>query len=369
MKNSLIYLLIAFLFLSGCFPFKAIFLGGPDMKDAQRMNKNTVKALTDAKPLSKSNNYNEQDILVNDWTSRVPVFKPLRQMLEGKNTRAAVILHKGQIVYEDYFEGETISSTHTSFSVAKSFTSVLCGIAIDEGFIKSVEEPVTNYLPELVEIDGQFRKVKIKHLLNQTSGIAPSTKSLANMYYGKDLWKGIKMSKFEAEPGTVQNYINVTVQLLGMIIEKATATPLHIYLQNKIWQPLEMENDAFWNADGKGKTQGYCCLNATARDYAKFGLLMLNKGNWQGKQIVSETWVNKTLSRNTDEGSSYNYNYLWHIGLKEYGDFMADGLFKQYIYVCPKKDLVIAVFNNKEGYLEAERTMWRNVFRQIADQF
>lgn len=369
MKNYFIFLLFTFFILSGCFPFKAAFLGGPDMKDAQRMNKNAIKALPNAKSLSKSSNYNELDIWVNDWTSRVPVFKSFKQMLEDKNTRAVVVLHKGEIAYEDYFEGETINSTHTSFSVAKSFTSVLCGIAIDERHIKSVEEPVTNYLPELIEIDEQFKKVKIKHLLNQTSGIAPSTKSLANMYYGKDLWKGIKMSQFEAEPGTLQSYINVTVQILGMVIEKATATPLHVYLQNKVWQPLEMESDAFWNADGKGQTQGYCCLNATARDYAKFGLLMLNKGKWNDKQIVSENWVNETISRNIEEGSSYNYNYLWHIGLSEYGDFMADGLFKQYIYVCPKKDLVIAVFNNKESYLEAERTMWRNVFRQIADQF
>ena len=107
---------------------------------------------------------------------------------------------------------------------------------------------------------------------------------------------------------------------------------------------------------------------ATTLDYAKFGRLFLNRGMWNGNHIVSENWFDDCIKRDTTEGSSWNYNHSWHIGLKEYGDFMAIGLYKQHIYVNPKKNLIIVALNDRENKLIAERLNWWYIFRQIADQ-
>ena len=156
--------------------------------------------------------------------------------------------------------------------------------------------------------------------------------------------------------------------MLGLILQRATGKKPSEYLTDKIWKPLGMCSNATWTVDKKGNDLTYCCMGATALDYAKFGRLFLNKGNWDAKQIVSSDWVNKSVARDTTEGSSFGYNYCWHIGEKAYGDFMADGLYKQHIYVHPDKNVIIVSMCNSEKKLKAERIRWRHVFRQIVDQ-
>ena len=129
-----------------------------------------------------------------------------------------------------------------------------------------------------------------------------------------------------------------------------------------------MESVARWSTDETGETEKtYCCLSATARDYAKFGRLFLKRGQWQGKQLLMEDWVARSIHRDASAGSSEGYNYYWHIGLKEYGDFMAIGLYKQHIYLNPAKNLIIVVLNDEEERLKAERTNWPYILRQMAD--
>jgi CubicO group peptidase (beta-lactamase class C family) len=162
----------------------------------------------------------------------------------------------------------------------------------------------------------------------------------------------------------------VNVRLLGAILKKVTKIPAQSYLQTKVWEPLGMEFDGLWSTGKRDSlTKTFCCLGATARDYAKFGRLFLNGGRWEGKQIVSTGWYQKNIAHDTSEGSSFNYNYCWHIGLKAYGDFMAIGLYKQHIYINPEKKLIIVTLNNQENLLPAERVNWWYVFRQLADQY
>jgi CubicO group peptidase (beta-lactamase class C family) len=129
-----------------------------------------------------------------------------------------------------------------------------------------------------------------------------------------------------------------------------------------------MCTDAVWTKDKKGENLTFCCMGASALDYAKFGRLYLNKGNWEGEQIIPTDWYEKSIARDTTEGSSFGYNYCWHIGEKAYDDYMADGLYKQHIYIQPSKNIIIVMMANKENFLKAERTRWRNVFRQVVDQ-
>ena len=142
------------------------------------------------------------------------------------------------------------------------------------------------------------------------------------------------------------------------------------YLSKSFWQPLGASDDALWQLDDSDNrlAKAFCCISASSLDYAKFGRLYLNKGTWGDKRIFSESWYEKSISRDTLNGSSFNFNYSWHIGLEAYGDFMAIGLYKQHIYIHPKKKLIIVALNDKENKLSAERVNWWYVFRQISDQ-
>ena len=309
-----------------------------------------------------------KEIKVNDWTTDIPVFTPIQDIVAGHNTQAFLIIRHDTILFEYYAEGSTSKSLFPSYSIAKSFTSALIGIAIQEGFINSVDDAVNKYLPEL-NFHPYFNRLTIRHLLNQTSGIKYSLLMDADIYYGKDFRKGVKNIEFETAPGKTQSYLNINYQLLGMMLERATGIPPGKYLQDKLWTPLGMESDAFWSADKKNSmAKTFCCLNASAVDYAKFGRLYLHNGIWEGKQIIARHWIEQSISSDTTQGSSFGYNFGWHIGLKEYGDFMANGLYKQHIYINPKKNLIIVSLNRKEDKLKAERVNWWYVFRQIADQ-
>lgn len=353
--------------LQGCLPVRSVFLAAPDYKDSHRSPAHALKASTT--PFSfATTDVNWGDALkVNDWTTDVPVFNTIKQVAEEHKSSAFVIIRNDTVLFEYYNEGLSAKSLNPSYSVAKSFTSALVGIAIQEGHINSIDDPVTKYLPEL-GFQPYFQQLTIRHLLNHTSGIKFSLSNMAYIYYGKDVWKGINKIKFDTLPGTVQSYRNINTQILGLVLQRVTEKPVAEYLQEKIWTPLGMQSDAFWSTDNKGNTKTYCCLNATALDYAKFGRLYLNRGNWEGQQVINKEWVDQTLASDTTQGSSYAYNRSWYLGLDKYSDFMAIGLYKQHVYVYPEKNVIIVSLARKEDKLKAERVNWWYIFRQLADQ-
>jgi CubicO group peptidase (beta-lactamase class C family) len=304
--------------------------------------------------------------------------------LEDNKTTAFLIIRKDTILYEKYFGDYQHSTLHTSFSVAKSFVSALVGIAIAEGKIKSVQEPITNYLE--FENEG-FNKITIEHLLDMRSGIEFNEGyynpfgHVAKYYYGKSLRNYVKDLKVESAPGKSFNYISVNTQLLAFIVEKATGKPINEYLTEKIWKPLHMEYSATWSIDSEkdAAIKAFCCLNATARDFAKFGRLYLNNGNWNGQQIVPIDWVEKSTTFTTAK-NNFQYSYQWW-HLREYDKvtdstdfsvlhttfnytqddeeitvitrpkpaYFAQGILGQYIYVHPKKDIIIVRLGHKPG--------------------
>ena len=160
----------------------------------------------------------------------------------------------------------------------------------------------------------------------------------------------------------------MNIWILGKVIEKASGAPLNQYLEAKIWQPLGMESDATWSADKKDQVKAYCCLRATALDYAKFGRLYLKKGNWEGKQLLNEEWIKETTTRDTTDGGTFGYHNSWYLGFKEYNDFMAIGIHKQHIYVNPEKNIIIVSMNDKPHSKEQAALDWENILRQIVDQ-
>jgi CubicO group peptidase (beta-lactamase class C family) len=280
---------------------------------------------------------------------------PFAGFLEDNETVAFIIIQNDTIQYEQYWDGYGEASIVPSFSMAKSVTSILVGCAIDDGLIKSVSEPVTNYIPEL-KAQG-FDKVSIEHVLQMTTGLdfkesyANPFGDAATFYYGTNLRKAIFKMEPRAAPGKGFEYLSGNTQILGLILERAlSGKTISAYLEEKIWKPLEMEYDASWSLDRKehGLEKTFCCINARARDYAKIGRLYLNKGNWNGTQIVSQEWVEQSTKLDTTNGSAWYYQYQWWKPTQT-GDFMAQGILGQYIYVHPKKNLIIVRLGKKTG--------------------
>lgn len=323
--------------------------------------------------------------------------------LKKSGTVAFLVIRNDSILYENYFSRRDASSIHPSFSMAKSVVSMLVGIALEEGKILSIEESITKYLPELKGKEG-FSKITIEHLLDMRSGISFNESYInpfgnaAKYYYGLNIKKYINKLTIAESPDQYFDYISVNTQLLALIVENATKTQITSYLQEKIWEPLNMEYDASWSIDSKKHqtVKAFCCLNARARDFAKLGRLYLNQGNWNGKQIISKDWVQQSTTF-TKGKNLFMYSYQWwhnntlqrksdtmelpplyietkpRVGkstnspqtpwiFSPYPDFYAEGILGQYIYVHPEKNMVIVRLGKKYGGVS-----WNTLFRELAE--
>lgn len=233
-------------------------------------------------------------------------------------TTAFLVIRRDTILFEKYFEGYDEYSLLPSFSVAKSFTSSLIGIAIQEGKIHSESDLVITYLPELEDIHPYWSLMTIEHLLNMRSGISFNEENYVNPYSGvaqlymsKDVRKVLQRVKFQAKPGQTHYYSSLDTEILGLVLERVIGKPLPEYLQEKIWHPCGMESQANWAIDSRkaNHTKAFCCINAIARDYAKFGRLYLHKGNWNGQQLINTPWIEKSILPNFDNNC---YQYQWY---------------------------------------------------------
>lgn len=357
------------IFLGGCaLPIKSIVYLRPDLKDHKRMNALEVKA--PEKPFCFHQNERENfgDVIkVNDWSPAVvPLWRSLNELVEAHPNQALVIIRNDTVLFEHYDDDSNLR-LHPSYSVAKSFTSALVGFALQDGLVASLDEYVNDHLPDWSD-DPRWKRLQLKHLLNHTSGIEHPLTVDGLLYYGSYLGKAKRFIKFKREPGTYQAYMNMNIWILSQVLEKVTGKPLSEYMQEKIWIPLGMESSAKWTADKKERIKSYCCIQATALDYAKFGRLYLNRGNWQGNQLLNEDWIDSSLKRDTTEGGTYGYHNCWYIGHKEYNDFMAIGLYKQHIYINPDKNIIIVSFNDRPRSSAQKALNWEDIFRQVIDQ-
>lgn len=296
--------------------------------------------------------------------------KSVAEFIDSTWTTGLVVLTDGRIAYEQYYRGNDEATKTVSWSVAKSFVSALFGIAVAEGHIRSVEDTVTDYVPSL-EGTG-YDGVRIKDVLQMSTGVrwnedyADPGSDINRM--GRALAFGTSLDKFvgtlvnEREPGTYNQYVSMDTQVLGMILREATGKSLTENLQEKIWRPLHMESDAYWIVDNLGMELAMGGLNAVLRDYARFGLLYLNDGNWNGTQIVPADWVRASVTPDApylmpgeNPASSWpmGYGYQWWIPENPEGDFMAIGIYGQFIYVHPTHRVVIAKSSAYAPYNES----------------
>jgi CubicO group peptidase (beta-lactamase class C family) len=361
-------ILLFTLTLAGCaLPMRGVIYLHPDLKDHKWLHAHEIKAPEIPFQFHESEpNDLGKKIGLNDWSPAVvPVWRTLDEMVEAHPNQALVIIRNDSVLYEHY--ADNASTLHPSYSVAKSFTSALVGFAVQDGLIRSADDLIADYLPGISN-DERYTRVKIKHLLNHTSGIEHPLTVDGLLYYGKNLKRANNYIRFKNEPGTNQAYMNMNVWILGQLLEKVTNAPLNEYMQAKLWIPLGMESDAYWTADRGERIKPYCCLQATALDYAKFARFYLKKGNWEGEQLLNREWIDWTLSRDTTEGGTFGYHNCWYIGYKDYNDYLAIGLYKQHIYIHPDKNIIIISMNDRPRTKAQKSLNWEDVFRQIVDQ-
>jgi len=277
------------------------------------------------------------------------------------NTTGLLVIKNGRILHEAYFLGATEDSLFASWSMAKSFTSTLVGIAIDDGLIESVDDLITQYLPELKGTG--YEGVSIKDVLQMSTGVAfTEDYEDAESDFAR-LWRTAVDHKERAndvassfprnrEAGTEYYYSSNDTQILGWLLTRVTQKPLSVYLSEKIWKPLGMEKDAYWVLDREGEEgmeMAWCCLSSTLRDYARFGMLMANSGRWKQRQIVPAEWVREATIPDRPQvqygaiepGSRWGYQYQWWTLPAPDRAFVAIGVYGQFLLVNPAAGLVI----------------------------
>ena len=276
---------------------------------------------------------------------------------EKMDTKAFLIFQGDTLIYEKYWDEHSQSQVSNSFSAAKSVIGMLIGVAIEEGKINSVDDFVGRYIPEFNK-NGR-EQITIRHLLTMSggfdweeSGKNPLSEA-AEGYYGTDLYGLVTRLRVIEKPGINFNYQSGNSQILGFIIEKATGKSINEYTEEKLWIPLGAKNNAFWSLDKEGGDEkAFCCMYATARDYALLGQLILNNGFYNNQQIVPKWYMEKMLETpkmNTKENVP-NMRYGWHTWIyKNKGNpvYYCRGLMGQYMIAIPHKNRVIVRLGTK----------------------
>jgi len=267
----------------------------------------------------------------------------LRKSLEDTRSVAFLIIKNGQVQHEEYWDGYSDSSRSNSFSMAKSITTMLVQCAIQDGLIKDWDQPVMDFLPEL---KGEFAPaLTLRHLTTMTAGLdfnehySNPFDITAKLYYGPDVAQlMLDNVPVVAQPGTYE-YQSGATQLLGLALMKAIGRPLAEYASEKLWKPLGAEHSAQWHLDAEGgKELAFCCFNTNARDFARFGEMLLHHGNWKGTQVLDSSFV---ALATVGHAVPYYGHGFWICD--EFGThiYYQRGILGQYIIVVPERQLVV----------------------------
>ena len=309
------------------------------------------------------------DLLQNTPFQFEGVTRPTEDFVNATDTSAILVLKEGEIRFEQYTLTGGPEVQWISWSVAKSFISALIGVAVDEGLISNIEDAIESYVPDLT--GSAYEGVRIKDVLQMSSGARwnedySDPDSDINRF-GAAITGGLGLDEFVAgmvratEPGTLCQYNSADTQALGLLLVNATGRSVTDYMQEKLYEPLGMESPGYWLLDSKGLEMAFGGLNMTARDFAKMGELFRNGGNWQGQQLVPETWVKASITPDAPHLQNgrvmvgghvlpLGYGYQWWIPEGERGEFSAIGVYNQFVYVDPACGVVIVKLSANRAY-------------------
>lgn len=271
----------------------------------------------------------------------------LQKMNKDLGTIAYVIIKNDSIWFENYYDGFGENSKSNSFSMAKSYVSGLMQKAIEQGYIKSLDQPVGDFFPEFSE--GMAARMTVGDLSSMSSGtnwdeayyspLSITTRA----YFDDDLAKVILGLKMDDEPGQKYKYASGDTQLLAMVIEKATGKKLYDFLSESFWKPLGSENSTLWQVDSESNdlVKAYCCIASNAKDFARYGKLFKDHGKWNGKQIIDSAFVAKSITPRFPESPEYGYGWWLIQDYKGKDFYMMRGHLGQYVIVQPEDNMMI----------------------------
>lgn len=279
--------------------------------------------------------------------------------LTRTHTTGLLVLHDGALVHEEYRLGADATSRFTSWSVAKSVVATLVGIALKEGKVRSLDDTVAAYVPDYA--GTAWANVTVRDLLRMASGIDfnevydAQFSDIQRVFHktyllGQPIDVAVRdypAAASEQPPGSRFHYISIDTQVLANVLRHATGEALVDYAQTRLWQPLGMQDHAIWNVDGEGTAMAFCCLNTTLRDYAKFGQLYLQNGQWNGASLLPGDWVRESTQRPEPwlaagtATAARGYGYHWWIPPGSDGEFFANGIWGQVIWVDSRRGVVI----------------------------
>ena len=262
-------------------------------------------------------------------------------------TMSAVLIKDGYIIKEQYAEGFNENSYGTSWSTAKSFYAALVGISLDKGEIDSLDDPVAKYVPQYNE--GKKKDITIRQILNMTSGLEFPSHEHEMMFFEPDHLAYAYEVGVEDEPGKVFQYNNVNSMLMGEILKGATGKTAKQLIEERLFSKIGLKNYTAWE-DSAGNTLTYCCLDMSARDYSRFGILFSRNGNWNGEQVISKNYVDESLklywgstpSMGWMHSDTRGYSLQWWIS--KYDDeakiYNTSGKFGQFVFIDKERDII-----------------------------
>jgi len=346
----LLFLLIVVVFF-GFMPnyaLRALWHLEPNIDD-YKIFSNRVIETGDFQPWTIHPDYNHQ-----------PLSEEVLERMENYDPVAFLVVRDSMIFHETYWDGYDQNALSNSFSMAKSIVSLLVGAALDEGYIDSLDQRVGDFVPSFNQ--GNKSRITIRHLLTMSAGtdwdeaysslFSPTTES----YYGDDLQGMVDELKSVKEPGREYYYSSIESEVLALVVESATGKTISEYASEKFWKPMGAKHDALWSLDREnGIEKAYCCFNSNARDFARWGQLILNEGNWNGKQLISKSYLDEALQPANylidEEGNPLDYyGYQWWIiDYRGYQIPYMRGILGQYIFVIKEKNAVVVRLGHKRS--------------------
>lgn len=299
----------------------------------------SIPESTNPQPWNNHKNYNS-----------VEETKSLSEINKELGTVAFLVIKNDSIWYENYAESYGRESQTNSFSMAKSITSALLGKAINDGYIKNLNQSVSDFYPKFDS------SMTVGDLSSMSSGLNwdESYKSpfsvTARSYYDDNLAETILNLEVVDTPGDRFKYLSGNTELLGMVIEKASGKKLATYLSEAFWQPMGFENEALWQIDDSENrlAKSYCCIASNARDFARFGKLYSNYGNWEGKQLIDSSFVAKSIVPRFEKSPEYGYGF-WLSDHLNKNIFVMRGILGQYVISIPEDELIIVRLGHQRG--------------------
>lgn len=345
----LLIILIAVVYL--CLPHyarQALRYLYPDIYDLERFEHHTVHTPDSCLPWPQTTDYNLYRLSTAEAA-----------YLDSMETTAFLVFQHDSIVFENYRNDGCDTLTSNIFSATKSIVSLLTGIACEEGYIKSIDDPVSKYLPAFSE--GRRSEITLRHLLTMSASLSwdESYSSLFSMttqgYYGNNLYRLVTELDVTGRPGYQYTYRSGETQVLAFALEAATGKTLSDYAEEKLWRPLQAEHDAYWLLDRKGGDEkAFCCFHTTARDVARLGHLMLHEGQWHGQQIVPASYMREATTpasylRNQWDNGALNYYGLqfWIVEIDGKSYPYMRGMDGQYIVAIPEQKALFVRLGHK----------------------